>query len=53
MNFCLILKIYKKKLNNEKKSIMYNELLIIFRDIINETFVFIHENISLFDSNVD
>ena len=46
-------KIQKKIFNDENKLTMYNESLITFHDIVDETFVFVHENFLSFDSNVD
>ena len=46
-------KIQKKNFNNENELAMHNESLIIFRNIVDETFVFTYENFLSFDSNVD
>ena len=46
-------KIQKKNFNDENKLAMHNESLIIFYNIVDETFVFVHKNFLSFDSNVD
>ena len=46
-------KIQKKNFNDENKLAMHNESLIIFYNIVDETFIFVHENFLSFDSNVD
>ena len=46
-------KIQKKKFNGENELTMHNESLIIFRNIVNKTSIFIYENFLSFDSNVD